>query len=100
MIEIIVLYVLQRRDHCTAEKGPLSLYVPTYVYPPPVILTNDIPVILGLNLLPSLAQLQVVDDIEPVIELVPGIDLLVLFLPHVLLESGTVTEQSLAVQTL
>ena len=61
---------------------------------------NDVPVILRLYLLPALAQLQVVDDIEPIVDLVLGVDLFVLLLPHVVLQSRVVTEGTLTVQTL
>ena len=65
----------------------LSLFLSVY----------DVPVVLRLDLLPALAQLQVVDDIEPVIDLVLGVDLFVLFLPHVVLQSRVVTEGTLTV---
>lgn len=68
----------------------LSLFLSVY----------DVPVVLRLDLLPALAQLQVVDDIEPVVDLVLGVDLFVLFLPHVVLQSRVVTEGTLTVQTL
>ena len=61
---------------------------------------DDVPIVLGLHLFPALAQLKVVNDIEPVVDLVLGVDLLVLLLSHVVLQSGVVTEGTLTVQAL
>ena len=61
---------------------------------------NDVLVILRLYLFPALAKLQVVDDIEPIVDLILGVDLFVLLLPHVVLQSRVVTEGTLTVQTL
>ena len=65
-----------------------------------VLSLDDFSVILRLYLLPALTQLQVVDDTEPVIDLVLKVNLFMLFLPHVVLQSGMVTEDTLTVQAL
>ena len=73
-------------------------YVGTYV--PFVTSMENFLVILRLELLPRPAQLPVVDDVEAVVGAVVAVYLLVLLLPHVLLQGEVVTETSLAVQTL
>ena len=65
-----------------------------------VLSPDDFSVVLRLYLLPALTQLQIVDDTEPVIDLVLRVNLFMLFLPHVVLQSGMVTEDTLTVQAL
>ena len=55
-------------------------------------------IFLGQYLLPATTWLQVVYDVKPVIFSVVGVNLLVLFFPHVILESISVFELFLTIQ--
>lgn len=65
-----------------------------------IFIFKDLPVIFRLHLLPSLPQLQVIDDIEAIILLVSGVYSSMLLFSHVIFQGGFVPECFLTVQTL
>ena len=91
----ISLSSVHSQSHHRVPPLPLS-----HTCTPLLHLRQYLPVVLCLYLLPTLPQLQVVDDVESIVRMILAVDLLVLLLPHVVLEGLVVGKEPLTIQTL